>query len=622
MTVTKAFTKMVTTTFDAPLYGGGSTTSEVPGKWPVALNGRPYMIDTQVEHTFTDYWRHESIQLLRTQADPSSFPSEQTLNPEGLWRRHADSWHDGAGQIYFDKDDSADIYRFHTSKGIDPWTRYKLQLLPDTTQKRSSSNTNLRMVVAGSRLYVSDGQNMLYTTDLTTFTTVTGTHASTLQSLTSDGYYVYGAWGNGIGRTNTSTSAVTTAWNSLVCTLVAYVKGRLMAANANSIYNVTGSGGAPSALFTHGNDQFTWVGFAEGTANIYAAGYAGDKSLIYRIAVKPDASSLDQPIVAGELPSGEIIRSIHGYLGFVVVGTDKGWRFCDVDGQGNLTIGLLVTTTNSVYCFTGQDRFIWFGYTNYDATSTGVGRMDMTTFTQTLTPAWATDLMATVQGTVQSVVMFGTTLVFTVSASGFWGQSSNKVASGTLTTGLITYGVPDQKNVLFVDVRTEPLNGSYAVAYEIDNATSWTSFGSEATSGDTGSQFPTGQAIGQHIEVQFTLTRSASDNTVGPVFERWTMKAFPTTQDSVAAETHQVPLLLHRQVDVNGEPMTVDVEAEKQIIKGLRATRQLVILQEMTETVTGFVDDYKWVPHHLRYNPDLGRWEADGTMVINFKRVQ
>lgn len=626
-TITNAYTGMVTFPFDGTFYAGGSTLSEVPSKWPVALDGHPYLIDTEVTHTFTDFWQHESIPLIRTQADPSNFPKESTLNPEGLWRRFQDSAHHGAGQAYLDRDDLADPYRYHTSKGIDPWTKYKVQLLPDTEQKRSSVNTNLAIVSAGARVYIADGQSLRYSTDITggspTFTAVTGTNASSITALTSDGTNVYAGFGTGVAKTDTSTGAATDAWNALVVSNLAWVKGRLMAVgastNACKVYNITASGAAPAALFTHNNASFTFVGFAEGQGYIYAAGYAGDKSQIYKTAVKTDATALDALIPAGELPDGEIVRCIGGYLGNIVIGTDKGWRFATVDTNGNLNFGLLVETAAAVYCFEPQAQYIWYGNTNYDSTSTGLGRMDITEFTQTLTPAYASDLMVTGQGAVQAVATFQNIRFFAVSGLGFYAEVTTKVASGTLTTGIISFGLPDQKTSLYLDVRNEPLDGSYAGEISVDNG-SYTSIGANTTAGDTGTQLSTSQQIGQHFELRFTLTRDATDTTVGPVFERWTFKAFPRLDDGAAAEVIRVPLLIYRNLSAYGVDTLMDVQDEVDHIKELRATRRVCTLQELNTTYSGFVNDYTWIPKGL-VRDDSGNWATEGTMVVSFKRV-
>lgn len=260
----------------------------VPGKYPCALDGHPLMIDDGQGSG----WTHQGIQQIRTQADSSKSPSEQSLNPEGLWRRAQESWHHGAGQTYRDKTDG-DEFRYDTSKGVDPWTPYRLSLLPGADSILTSASTNLKGEPAGSRFYANDGTALKYTTDLANWTTVTGTSGQSLTGLASDGFNVYAGSGTaGIYKTDTGTGAAASFVTGTVSGPVAYVKGRLMCANGPSIYNITAAGALPTALFTQNNSAFSWVGFAEGVANIYAAGYAGDKSLIYRIAVKADASSL------------------------------------------------------------------------------------------------------------------------------------------------------------------------------------------------------------------------------------------------------------------------------------------------------------------------------------------
>ena len=66
--------------------------------------------------------------------------------------------------------------------------------------------------------------------------------------------------GTDIYTTNTgiTTSAV---YNTLNCTTLRWVKARWMAAQDNSIYNVT-SGTPPAALFSHANTDWEWVDFA------------------------------------------------------------------------------------------------------------------------------------------------------------------------------------------------------------------------------------------------------------------------------------------------------------------------------------------------------------------------
>ncbi len=369
--------------------------------------------------------------------------------------------------------------------------------------------------------------------------------------------------------------------------------------------------------FAHPNAGFTWIGFAEGTANIYAAGYAGDKSLIYRIAIKPDASTLDAPIVAGELPDGETVQSISGYLGFIVLGTSLGVRFCEVDGQGNLSIGPVISTPAAVKAFEPQDRFIWFGWTNYDTTSTGLGRLDITEFTNTLTPAYASDLMVTGQGAILSIASFQNLRVFSVSGLGVYAQDATLVTSGTLSTGESGFGLPDPKTAIFVHTDTTPLVGSYAVELAGSDHV-FTTVGHEAATGDVTDNFPAGNVVSERFEVRLTLTRATS--TTGPTFLRWTLKVIPSTDDG-PAELFHIPLMLYPVVNLHGIDFPVDVEFERAVISDLRATRQVIQYQEFDTTYTGIIVDFKWYPYGLADNSETGAWASKGTLLCDFQRI-
>lgn len=597
----------VTFTLSEPFYTGGTASSEVPSRYDVALDGRPYMLDS-----ILDEFKHSSVPLLRTQADQSASPSEASISPEDLWRRSQDTWHKGAGQGYLDHPDS-DPARFDVSKGVDVWTKWQLSLLPDTGQKHASANTNLALVVVGGYLYYADGQTLRRTDDITvgspTWTTITGTHASTIQSMCSDGYTVYLANTAGIYTTTRGAAATTgTPFNNLVCTLLRYVKGRLMAANANVLYNVTASGAAPAALFTHPNSDFTWVDFAEGQSCLYAAGYSGDKSIIYRTAVKADGTALDIPVVAGELPDGEIVRSIEGYLGFVLIGSDKGVRFAAADGDGNLTIGSLIPTSSAVRCFEPQDRYCWFGLTDYDSDSTGLGRVDLATLTAPLTPAYASDLMVTGQGAVLSVATFQDIRVLAVSGLGVYAELETVVDEGTIESGQITYHLPDDKVAMFVDVHHDGL-GSHEVALSRDGD-AFAGLGPAHTIETT--PFVVGEQRGARFDVRFTLTAVAD---VAPVIRSWTLRSYPTAS---TVRIITAPLLLSETLTLHNDSFAAcDPAHELARIIDLRATRSLVTWQEGATSYPVVVEDYEWRPHHS--TDDYTAW--NGTCVVKLKCI-
>lgn len=399
-------------------YTGTGSTQLVPYIYPVAVNGRPYMIDTK-----SNAFGRQFDARVRDSVDQSAEPGESAINPQGLWRRSQSSWHYGAGQTYSDTAD-AEAYRFRSSKGIDVWNRGKLSLLPDTTQAYSSANTNLYMATASNRIYGTDGQTVKHTTDWITFTTVTSTNASNLYSITSDGYNVFFSYADGdIDQTDAGSSAASNYITGIEAGVLAYVRGRLMVAGQGAdkqkIWNITTAPGSsannPTALYTHPNTEFNWVGFAGGQNAIYAAGYAGNKSLIYKINIKTDGSGLDVPLVAAELPMGEVVTTIDAYLGYVVIGLTTGLRFCSSDSDGNLVVGPLIETGTSVNAFAAVGQYVYFGWTNYDTTSTGIGRLDIATQIVTNQPAYASDLMVTGQGAVVDIHEFDNKPVFTVS---------------------------------------------------------------------------------------------------------------------------------------------------------------------------------------------------------------
>lgn len=591
------------TSFSTAYYTGLPTTSDT--RWDVAIGGHGYMIDTDLIELFG----RQTVPMIREQSDTGDKPAESSLNPAGLWRRAVESWHFGAGQDWYDRPDS-NPYRFRTSKGVDVWTKYALGLLPDTTVADSSTDTNLYLAASGGRLYFSEGQTVRVTgVGDETFATATGTPAAAVTALASDGSTCYAGFGaSGI---YTASETVFASYATGTVDLVRYAHGRLLAANGNALYNVTASGAIPAALYTHPNASWDWTDATEGPGHIYLSGFAGDKSMIYRTAVKADGTALDVPVVAVKLPEGEIARSVTGYLGYVVIGTDNGVRFAVPDANGNLTLGALIPTGSAVYCAEGQDRFVWYGLTNYDSTSTGLGRLDLTSFTSDLTPAYATDLMATAQGTVQAVATYRDKRWFTVSGAGLYKQSTSEVASGTITTGRITYGLPDYKLAVALDVRHDPLPSAAAadLSVSVDDGAA-EPVGTSETDGTSVSPpdaFVLNQVRGAHFEITATLEGDIT-------LRRVTLRADPAAERTVV---FTAPLLFRETLEMpGGVDQSFDLDAEFQYLTDLCANRTLTTYQEGGVAHPAVLDDYQWRPHK---RTSLGPW--DGTFVVKMKEV-
>lgn len=608
--------------FDQPFFGGGTSTSAAAGTaYPVSLGGFAYELDTREQAV-----SHSSVPLLRGAIEDKENVSRATLSPESLWRRTFESWHVGAGQTHFDRVDDSNPWRFRRSRGAYVWDRYQLGMLPDTTLGFASANTNLRLAVAGGFIYLTDGTALKRwaSTSFPAPNVITGGTAATFSAIASDGFNILLACGaSGIDKT---TRGAATKANHITgaVTQVAYGKGRWIASNANSLYDITtlvaGGGALPAALFSHSNTDFVWNCFAEGPTALYAGGFSGDKSLIYRLTIKEDGTGLNQPVVAGFLPDGELIQSMQGYLGFVLIGTSKGVRIGVVGGNGDLTIGAFIPTDEAVQCFEGQERFVWFGWSGFEGVSTGLGRIDMETFSNldSLAPAYASDLMVTgaITAAVQSVATFEDLRVFTVSGSGIWVEHATRlVASAEIDTGSFDYGLTDEKLSLYVDMsHVSHDGGSHSVYLSTDRG----AFNHLATMEDEHNPIGTGEARGHEFELRVQLDRNPSDTAMGPIVRSWALRSEPATG---LTEIIDVPLLIapsvHRR---DGSIESVDSVAQAENIRTLRNTKEVTQYTEGNRAWSVVVVDYQLDEReiYVGHDNELG---INGTCLTRLKVV-
>lgn len=617
----------ITRRFDQPFYAGttASVTQSATTPFDIVLNGRGYLIE--LNYPPAGPYKVESIPLLAAMflQDRSTQPiGEHSLNSHDYWRRSVDDWLAGAGQKYLDLSDSVGN-QFHASKGIDPWTQGQISMLPDTAKRITSSNTNLNLAVAGTYLYVLDGNTLKYTQDITTspsLTTVTAA-VGTLSSptdLTTDGYTVWACDGTRVYYTPRAGATYAKYHTSdHVATLVHSTKGRLFTANANIISTHSGAAGSATATayFTHPNSDFTWVGIAGGPDSIYFAGYSGDKSTIYAATIRSDGTALDVPVAVATLPYGEIVRSIKQYLSVLVIGTDKGFRIASIAAQsGSLILGSLVAMSMAPRCFDPQDRFVWFGWSNYDSTSTGLGRIDLSTFNGDI-PAYASDLMATAQGNVLAVSTFQSIRVFAVSGSGIWAQTTDKVASASITSGWLNYALADPKVAIKLNVQYRIGAGTIQPALAVDDQTTVATGASITTSAAAGNSINVAlpQTVGRAYELTFTLTRSGTDSTTGPIVDRFTLMVEPQPE---RRRQWTIPLRLHAQeIDRLGANRRYDPSVEYQLFVDLMRSRQVIPLQDYDSTTNVIIDDVNSIP----YNQVGNQRNWDRTVVIVAKEI-
>lgn len=615
-----------------------SVTDLVPSIFPIAIDGNPYNLDLN-NPMGGNLYRRDSVALLRTQADSARTAGESSVSPEIFWRRSFDSWHSGAGQTHADRETS-NPYRFRSSKGMNVWDKGQLKALNDVTiQNPATANANIGLVVAGSRLYAYNG-NLTYYTTSTSGTwswsaAVTGTPANAPVGIVSDGKNVWIAHTDAIYKTDTSSSSAS-SFSSVPATHtwtgIWFNKGKLFASASDSKLYEINSSGTKTVIIDKNTLGFTWTA-SDGVGGYhYFAGYNGDKSLIYKATLTAEGTGLAAPVVAGELPDGEIVRHLGGYLGYLIIGTSKGVRFASTDGNGYIVIGGLIETGQPVYASEGQDRFVWFGWGNYDSVSSGLGRMDLSEFTATLTPAYASDLMAgkpqlktatsspiaadPILGDVKSVVTWNNTRVFAVASKGIFGENTNKVPLATLDTGLISHGIIDNKYAAFLDARMEPLASNTVI--KLSCATDSGEF-KVAGSQDTDNYVYTGEFFignqGRNFEIRVTFGDIAPETLVTSdvTCTGFMLRSYPAPK---RVSKFSVPIMLFDSINVADRDWAGNPGADFEFLSALHKRQLPFTYQEGEISYTVVMDDYQWLPEK---RSNVSGWQ--GTFVAVLREI-
>lgn len=599
-----------------PFYTGLASTSSVPHVFPLAINGRPYMVDQKSGQFVRGF-----EQRVRDSQDSSTAPGEAAINPGGLWRRGEVSWHRGAGQRYADVAESTD-YRFYASKGVNPWNKGKLTLLNDTKLSLSSATTTQHLLINDGYVYASLDTAIKYTTDpfaaSPTWTTCTGgPSATTVQAMATDGTTIYvGFTSDGVRTITPATAPGTISTAKFVNStdsyyMLGFAKNFMFGAHDYKLRSIS-SGGSPADVIVPSDQSFRWVGVATGQGAVYAAGYAGKKSTVYKITLT-DAGVLNAGIVALELPTGEVATAISGYLGFIIVGTNKGVRFCSPNGNGDLVAGSLIPTSGSVNKIASNDRFVYFTWSNYDGVSSGVGRMDLSQFISENTPAYATDVMYGSIADVTSLVISDNKSVFTISGVGVVVEDSTQlVSSGTIETGIYRWGIPDRKFIAKVDTRATPLVGSIVSQMALDDGT-FTTLGTWDSTADTENTFSGSDTKTIEARFKFTLNRSATI-TAGPTLTRWTARAYAAPFRS---EYFRIPVLLHKKIRVLNKDYFFDVSEELGSLRQLILDPTIVVFQLGDETFSVIMEDLEFTAADAAQP-----WLWEGTATVTMRSVQ
>lgn len=519
--------------------------------------------------------RRQTAPYRKQQFDSQPQAGEQSL--DGWWYRSQLTFHGGAGQTYNDpiQRGGTDVsdQRFLESVGVDVWTPGRVTLLPRLAQVADTAVVDLVGYTTPT------GKNMVLraTSSAVSQRSADGVYSGTtaspatesIVSICTDGTNLYIATAVGIHKgalpDGNGTITWTKIWNTGTSAVkIAWVKQRLVATVGPAVYELVGTGPTlPTAKYTHPNTGWTWTSISETGNAIYAAGYAGGASSVYKFVPSTTDGSmptLSGGIVAAQLPDGENVHAVYGYLGtYLALGTSRGVRVAQGTQNGDLEYGpLIVETASPVRCFTARDRFLFFGLTAGVGGASGLGRLDLGNQVAPLRFAYATDVYyPTAASSVTSCAHIGNSanLALGTSSDGLLHMdgTGTKVPSGYLTTSRVRYTTLEPKLFKLVRVRGPVLAGSIGLS-------TVSSGGTEAPIITLGQGNPPGdddinltQPIGpqEYISLKFTLNRSTVDLATGAEMSSYQLKALPGT---ARQRIVQLPVLcFDHESDENGQ---------------------------------------------------------------------
>jgi len=648
-----------------------------PGNFSVSIAGHNYNVDTSLDFYRRTAFKHTSIPAQRDSLNFDNSSGENVVNTAGLWRRSGQNWALGAGQKFYDAKQSNPDRYFTSKGINPWISHQLSLLQDTTSSGSLgyTANTSLvQVMTAGTYTYYLESGSLKYrvgtgavSAAITGLPTATGTVSYT--SICHNGsYWFLACQTGGIYYGLLGASAATGKWVDTDGTfagfaLVAWANDRLWATGGNSSTGYSGpylfafqpnhtAGNAPGAndvvtsniISTSAgniaqaggggafNTTWVWSAICQGTSQIYACGYNlinGQKSdgAVYRTGNDTTTNSkLAYPIRALPMAAGEYPTALYPYLNYIFVGTNLGARMCqtlsaydpNANGSGDLKAGPIVPGINyqetlPVTGFIGYKQYVWFTWANYDTSSTGIGRMDLTNFIDDLAPAYASDLMIAGQGTIDLDWDYtqNAPLIAVLGSGGkVYQQSANLVASGTFTSGQISYDIPESKTALYIRITAPNMSGNVLATVTPDNGNPV--FLGQFTTGGSGTAYDPSEPMPipssdnfsgmQAKQFSVTLTLQPAGN-VSPVLSRWQLDALP----QVASETNiMVVLSPYPDSLVEGADTWYDPYAEYVYLDNIRRNAQVVWYVEGNLSARVIIESVEWCPERQRADYQKG----------------
>ena len=540
--------------------------------YDVAIGGLPFFYAINDSRPYL----RQTASYRKEQFDNSAEPGEQSLT--GWWIRSQASFHSGAGIKFYDPGttDENGHYRFSDSKGVDVWTKGQATLLKNVTEGHITTGAiasngvvqqHLRSIkwstFTGALLHdgydvdkikVTDPSNPVHFIDYNAGVGVypvyaicdDGTNAYWVTNKTTAGTSKLTVYGKPLTGDSTSAADEFKVFdNSQVITngVMEYVKQRLVICADNKVYEcATAVSSTPTLVYTHPSASHVYTSITASGPAIYLSGYNGSQSAIEKFTLSTNGSMpvLTSSVVAAQMPEGEIIHKIYHYLGYIMIGTNRGVRVAKVSEQdGSLTYGpLIVETTQPCYDFAAKDHYVWCATSV--AGEPGVIRIDLDNELETLRFAYANDIYFDgVTGHVTTAccfdgntdpslpdrLMFSTAYASSANGAVYVEDSATLRTSGYITTGNIRYGTLEPKNFKRLLGRGDFTKGSMTLetidkdGVEYDHI----SYDSSVPSIEVATSSPA--TAQEYVAYKFILYRDGTTTSTGPTFKGYQVKA-------------------------------------------------------------------------------------------------
>jgi hypothetical protein len=512
--------------------------------YDIAIGGLPFILATNNERPYG----RRTAPFKKEQFDNTNEPGEQSLT--GWWIRSQMSFHGGSGINFFDPatNDEKGHYRFADSKGLNVWNKGEVTLLNNCTQGHNMTgairangrsfqtvrsikwnNTNGVLVHDEYDVDKIDVDNPGTPVHFIDYNAGTD---SPVYAICNDGTTAYWITNTATKKTvykktltGTSGTANTFMFDEIGTisnATMEYIKDRIVMCADNKVYEFAASATAmPSAIYTHPVTSHTYSSITASGPAIYIAGYNGIQSTIQKFTLNTSGAmpTLTSAAVAAELPAGEVVHKIYYYLGYMMIGTNRGVRVASVNDQdGSINYGpLIVETDQPCYDFAARDHYVWCA-TSVEG-NPGVIRVDLyydgVTGFHTTSCAFAGET---------DRLMFSTAFN-TTDGYVYVEDDTTLRTTGYLTTGNIRYGTLEPKNFKRLLARGNYEFGSMTLETVDSDGNEYDHISYDASVHPVEVTTSNPATAQEYVAYKFIMYRDGTDPSKGPTFKGYQAKA-------------------------------------------------------------------------------------------------